>query len=557
MQATGGGGQGPPQQVMMMHGQQVTAGQKLVRRGHQLELLHQAKVLCDRQDYVDLTIYCEDGVVRAHQMLLAVASPFLKLLFQQSPLYELEDISIILPEVKACLVQALIHFVYTGTVVSKEDHFYSLMKLVYALNINASIEAESTHERPTVFSAPLVPMCNVERVKRLPHQTSGLSLGHSISLPTQPLSHSLALGGSAGASNASAVAAAAVAAITQPVAPQNVMNQPPNKMPRLMGPPANSVPVPPHSLAGVTTQKNLPIQLPTQPVPVINGVAVKGEQHTLTAHSSGSSSYIAIDPNTGMQYKVELPNGQLGDGGLNDPLAAIMNETIFTETTEGTMFTTENGQVIYTTQPASSVTTSLQPQMQHIQQGQPQAQSGGKKGKKRQHKENAIMADSVDDLPCAPDDEDLNTPYQCDTCNKTIKGRVMLQAHQYQEHYENPNIGQLGEVGDKHACRVCLKLFTRNSDVKAHILRVHCGDRRYPCTMCGKRFKESTHLGNICTRTQESDHIFANFAAKASKRAPISNVIRGHVSIKKRLNKLLQLVAILMMMKPLSQALAW
>lgn len=326
------------QQVMMMHGQQVTAGQKLVRRGHQLELLHQAKVLCDRQDYVDLTIYCEDGVVRAHQMLLAVASPFLKLLFQTSPLYGLEDISIILPEVKACLVQALIHFVYTGTVVSKEDHFYSLMKLVYALNINASIEAESTNERPTIFSAPLVPLSNIERVKRLPHQNSNVlaGLGPSISLPTQPLSHSLAMGGSAaGASNASAVAAAAVAAITQPVAPQNVMNQPPTKMPRLMGPPANSVPVPPHSLAGVTTQKNLNIQLPTQPVPVINGVAVKGEHHTLTAHSTGSSSYIAIDPSTGMQYKVELPNGQLGDGGLNDPLAAIMNETIFTETTGG------------------------------------------------------------------------------------------------------------------------------------------------------------------------------------------------------------------------------
>merc|ERR1719225_1611771 len=378
------------------------------------------------------------------------------------------------------------------------------MKLVYALNINASIEAEGTHERPTVFSAPLVPMCNVERVKRLPHQTSGLSLGHSISLPTQPLSHSLALGGSAGASNASAVAAAAVAAITQPVAPQNVMTQPPNKMPRLMGPPANSVPVPPHSLAGVSSAKNLPIQLPTQPVPVINGVAVKGEQQTLTAHSTGSSSYIAIDPNTGMQYKVELPNGQLGDG-LNDPLAAIMNETIFTETTGGTMFTTENGQVIYTTQTASSV-GSGQHQLQQIPP--PQASSaGGKKGKKRQNKENAIMADSVDDLPCAPDDEDLNTPYQCDTCNKTIKGRVMLQAHQYQEHYENPNIGQLGEVGDKHACRVCLKLFTRNSDVKAHILRVHCGDRRYPCTMCGKRFKESTHLRkHLYTHTGERPH---------------------------------------------------
>ena len=333
------------QQVMMMHGQQVTAGQKLVRRGHQLELLHQAKVLCDKQDYVDLTIYCEDGVVRAHQMLLAVASPFLKLLFQTSPLYGLEDISIIMPEVKAVLVQALIHFVYTGTVVSKEDHFYSLMKLVYALNINASIEAESTNERPTVFSAPLVPQSNLERVKRLLPQAP--NLGHSINLPTQPLSHALTLGaGSGTVSNTSGVAAAAIAAITQPVAPQNVMNQPPAKMARLMGPPANAVPVPPHSLAGVSQTKNLPIQLPTQPVPVINGVAVKGEQQTLTAHSTGSSSYIAIDPNTGMQYKVELPNGQLGDG-LNDPLAAIMNETIFTETTGGKTFTRKTKSCIW------------------------------------------------------------------------------------------------------------------------------------------------------------------------------------------------------------------
>ena len=100
----------------------------------------------------------------------------------------------------------------------------------------------------------------------------------------------------------------------------------------------------------------------------------------------------------------------------------------------------------------------------------------------------------VEDIPCAPDDEDLSTPYPCTQCNKTVKGRIMLQAHQYQEHYENPEIQTLGDLGDKHICRVCLKLFTRNSDVKAHILRVHCGDRRYPCKVCGKRFKESTHL---------------------------------------------------------------
>ena len=310
------------QQVMMMQ-QQVTAGQKLVRRGHQLELLHQAKLLCDRQDYVDLTIYCEDGVVRAHQMLLAVASPFLKALFQTSPTNGTEDISIILPEIKVCLVQALVHFVYTGAVVTKEEHFYSLMKLVYALSINASIEAEGTNERPTTFSAPLAQP--FERVRKFPAHSQAMSLGSiPIQLPTQPLSH-LAL---AGSSN---------------------LGAPPNKIQRLMGPPANSVPVPPQNLAntiqsiGNSSLANAVALLPNQPVPpqnlqknltqvpVINGVAtVKGEQ-TLTAHSTGGNSYIAIDPNTGMQYKVELPNGQLGDG-LNDPLAAIMNETIFTET---------------------------------------------------------------------------------------------------------------------------------------------------------------------------------------------------------------------------------
>ena len=62
-----------------------------------------------------------------------------------------------------------------------------------------------------------------------------------------------------------------------------------------------------------------------------------------------------------------------------------------------------------------------------------------------------------------------------------------LQAHKFQEHHENPEFEASSFPEDKFACRVCLKLFTRNSDVKAHILRVHCGDRRYPCTMCGKR----------------------------------------------------------------------
>ena len=84
------------------------------------------------------------------------------------------------------------------------------------------------------------------------------------------------------------------------------------------------------------------------------------------------------------------------------------------------------------------------------------------------------------------------------------EGKVMLQAHKFQEHHENPDFETSSFPEDKFACRVCLKLLTRNSDVKAHILRVHCGDCRYPCTMCGKRFKESTHLRkHLYTHTGE------------------------------------------------------
>merc|ERR1712223_183276 len=304
---------------------------------------------------------------------------------------------------------------------------------------------------------------------------------------------------------------------------------------------------------------------------------------------------IAVDPTTGISYKVDMTNGhmmQTSELNSNDPLAAIMNETIFTDTSgaivpapNAAMNTTDNGQVIYTTQPPPNATATIPTNMpisqgtqlitspsgniqlaspQQIQnQGQGQSdgsapgtnanrgggrggaaarggrQNANSRGTKRKNASQAqnnqvdntnlannnrttsdgvltgggddssLVADSVDDLPCAPDDEDINTPYPCPSCNKTIKGRVMLQAHHFQEHYDNPELGTTMQAAgnDKHAWRVCLKFFTRNSDVKAHILRVHCGDRRYPCTMCGKRFKESTHLRkHLYTHTGERPH---------------------------------------------------
>ena len=71
-------------------------------------------------------------------------------------------------------------------------------------------------------------------------------------------------------------------------------------------------------------------------------------------------------------------------------------------------------------------------------------------------------------------------------------------AHNFQYHYENPEFEKLlsseNRSEDKFPCRVCLKTFSRKSDLKAHVLRIHCNERRYLCKICGNRFKETTHL---------------------------------------------------------------
>ena len=109
------------------------------------------------KEFVDVHIQCEDGTIATHTVILSIASPFLRRLLEteqeltaESRLSR-EPLVLVLPDVKVCLVQALLEFLYTGSVTTQEDQFYNLMKLVYDLDINASIEAEKTCVEPTKF----------------------------------------------------------------------------------------------------------------------------------------------------------------------------------------------------------------------------------------------------------------------------------------------------------------------------------------------------------------------------------------------------------------------
>lgn len=505
---------------------------------HQTKLLQAAHVFCESQEYIDLHIQCEDGVIKAHQMMLAVASPFLKQLFQsESALIPVgavgyEPVSLVLPEVKSALVQALLHFVYTGNVITQEGQFYSLMKLVYALNINASIEAESTRELPTQFRTSVAQSPDLNNCKLSSDcDTCRFSKKRKLDIDSENnLLNSISLNKMNNGLVVNSFTASGVVVKEEPDEKPNFLNDFVDKQNfnldgknLQLGDNKSSY----NMLANGTSTNQANNNQLGHFVAVNPGYQIKME---VTGQGPSPPTSSAITTQT-LQNMVTTPNQsstvrQVDPNNPDDPLAAIMNQTIFGGDSMNTMFIQVNTNSFLSTQNSNltNLNTNMSPNMgqqQNKDLGNPTPPTTNSSSAE----DDAHRLTDVEELPCVPDDDDLNISYNCETCNRAIKGKVMLQAHKFQEHHENPDFEASSFPEDKFACRVCLKLFTRNSDVKAHILRVHCGDRRYPCTMCGKRFKESTHLRkHLYTHTGERPH----YCSLCSKGFQTSSDLKRH-----------------------------
>ena len=150
------------------------------------------------------------------------------------------------------------------------------------------------------------------------------------------------------------------------------------------------------------------------------------------AVSSSSSS--AITPQTietnGNSNSNQSSSRQV-ESNSDDPLAAIMNQTIFggiindslncfevcsilyfTGDSMNTMFIQVNTNSFLSTQ-NSNITTNNGNVGKDISKG-------GKDGE---------VTPGAEDIPITPDDDDLNTSYSCDICSKPVKGKVMLQVN--------------------------------------------------------------------------------------------------------------------------------
>ena len=110
-------------------------------------------------------IQCEDGTVASHTLILSIASPFLRRLLEteQELNWETrlgrEPLVLVLPDVKVAQVQALLEFIYTGSITTAEGQLYGLMKLVYDLGIVASVEAVKTNGPATKFEITTISPC--------------------------------------------------------------------------------------------------------------------------------------------------------------------------------------------------------------------------------------------------------------------------------------------------------------------------------------------------------------------------------------------------------------
>jgi len=473
---------------------------------HQKLLLQSAKTFCVEKEFVDVHLKCQDGTIAAHSLVLAI-SPFLHRLLM-SKVESSETAVILLPDTKVGVVQTLLEFLYTGTVSLPEARFCSLVNLLRDLGVNAAVEAERTAGPTTQIDISPINNYDINSQSFHPKKRARIDtfdstfnalFDSSTNVQTNSKNVNLSSQDSLWAKSGGLVVNSLTASGVE-------VKQEPEEKPVLQEDQSGQQ----HEQSDLRALLNK------------TSFDISSTINTLSSNTVNNNQlghFVAVNP--GYQVKLEVPTTSVGhllsppspppvvkskqcSSNPDDPLAAIMNQTIFGgDGNMSTMYISVNG-----TSGFVNENKKIQPTSMHKKPVQVTDKDKEPGPVVQQHQENN------EETPCLPDDDDHNTSYNCDSCNRVMKGKVMLQAHKFQEHHENPDFESRSFPDDKFACRVCLKLFTRNSDVKAHILRVHCGDRRYPCTLCGKRFKESTHLRkHLYTHTGERPH-FCSFCSK-------------------------------------------
>jgi len=118
---------------------------------HQQHSAQALKTLWESEEFLDVTLACDDDQVQAHKVILSAASPFFKKILQRNP--HNHPLLYIRGTTKREIV-SLLNFIYSGEATVIQDELSTFMALADSLEIQGLVSDESVPEHPKVTDKP-------------------------------------------------------------------------------------------------------------------------------------------------------------------------------------------------------------------------------------------------------------------------------------------------------------------------------------------------------------------------------------------------------------------
>lgn len=93
--------------------------------------------LYNEQSFVDVTLSCSDGMIRAHKLVLSACSPYFDTIFRENPC---KHPTVILRGISLREMQLIIEYMYVGAVDIPENELSALLKIANELHIKGLVQ---------------------------------------------------------------------------------------------------------------------------------------------------------------------------------------------------------------------------------------------------------------------------------------------------------------------------------------------------------------------------------------------------------------------------------
>jgi hypothetical protein len=119
----------------------------LRRRNHKSDMIDVFDRMFKDESMTDVSLMCDDGIIKAHRMVLSACSPYFKTLFDKMPNHFNYYPIVILKDTPINDLRAIIEFIYRGEVTVAQEQLESVIKNGESLQIKGLIDIEDNkHE---------------------------------------------------------------------------------------------------------------------------------------------------------------------------------------------------------------------------------------------------------------------------------------------------------------------------------------------------------------------------------------------------------------------------